>query len=104
MSWYNWNIVQSAVKHYKNGIDDYDIILIYMLQMDMTAEEKRQKHQHELRERLKEEALERLKGMKTGKEDKKWVKLLPLNTKSGIVSNILCCISFIMSLFLFSYL
>jgi nucleosome binding factor SPN SPT16 subunit len=39
--------------------------------MDMTAEEKRQRHQHELRERLKEEALERLKGMKTGKEDKK---------------------------------
>ena len=61
---------------------NYDIILVsmfkyflyiffFLLQMDMTAEEKRQRHQHELRERLKEEALERLKGMKTGKEDKK---------------------------------
>ena len=60
---------------------NYDIILVsmfkyflyifFLLQMDMTAEEKRQRHQHELRERLKEEALERLKGMKTGTEDKK---------------------------------
>jgi hypothetical protein len=53
-----------------------------------------------LRERLKEEALERLKGMKTGTEDKKWVKLLPLNKKAGIISNVLCCISFINVTFL----
>lgn len=39
--------------------------------MDMTTEEKRQKHQKELRERLNEEALQRIKGMKTGSEDKK---------------------------------
>ncbi|VDI07180.1 Hypothetical predicted protein [Mytilus galloprovincialis] len=39
--------------------------------MDMTTEEKRQKHQKELREKLNEEALLRLKGMKSGTEDKK---------------------------------
>lgn len=39
--------------------------------MDMTAEEKRQKHQKELRDKLNEEALQRIKGMKTGTEDKK---------------------------------
>ncbi|CAG2232812.1 FACT complex subunit spt16,FACT complex subunit spt-16,FACT complex subunit SPT16 [Mytilus edulis] len=42
-----------------------------MLSMDMTTEEKRQKHQKELREKLNEEALQRLKGMKSGTEDKK---------------------------------
>ena len=52
--------------------------------MDMTAEEKRQKHQQELRERLKEEALQRIKGMKTGTEDKKYI-VIYLNI--GMVEN-----------------
>lgn len=44
---------------------------IVVFQTELTSEEKRQEHQKELRQRMNEEARERLKGMKGGTEDKK---------------------------------
>lgn len=38
----------------------------------MSAEEKRQQHQKELAAKMNDEARERLKGLQSGTEDKKW--------------------------------
>lgn len=53
------------------GRGQRNAVLDSRTRMDMTTEEKRHKHQQELRERMKEEALQRIKGMKTGSDDKK---------------------------------
>jgi DNA-binding TFAR19-related protein (PDSD5 family) len=45
---------------------------LFAVQSDATTEEKRQQHQRELGQKLNEEARERLKGMKSGSDDKKY--------------------------------
>lgn len=45
---------------------------MYLFQPDATSEEKRIKHQKELAEKLNEEARERLRGLQTSGDNKKY--------------------------------
>jgi hypothetical protein len=55
-----------------------ETILLILLQPDATTEEKRLKHQKELATRLNEEARERIRGLKSGGDEKKLVLILAL--------------------------
>lgn len=47
-------------------------VTVYLFQPDATSEEKRIKHQKELAEKLNEEARERLRGLQTSGDNKKY--------------------------------
>ena len=53
------------------SIPHVQFFLIYAVQTEAPSEEKRQQHQKELAQKLNEEARERIRGTKSGGEDKK---------------------------------